>query len=119
MLTLVHPPGAGQDPPARRRGIPSPSLSLTLDEARHLRASIRNIARTRYGTLRKLADGLGVAPGVLTRRKHPAAALAVAVWRLTGIPLADLLTGKLAVVPSPGGSPTRNEGPAGSEGWVE
>ncbi len=104
MLTLVHPlPGGnGGSPPARRRkGIPAPSLSLTADEARHLRAAARNIARTRYGTLRKLAGALGIHPYILTRRKHPGPGLAVALWRLTGTPVEVLLSGKLAAVPSP------------------
>ena len=104
MLTLVRPAAQGQDPPKRRRGIPSPALSLTIDEARHLRASIRNIARAKYGTLRKLAAALGVKPSSLTRKQLPSAGLAVALWRLTGTPVEALLTGKLAAVPSPGGA---------------
>jgi hypothetical protein len=100
MLRLAHPAprGQGTDPPARRRGIPSPAFSLTTDEARHLRASIRNVARVHYGTLRKLAAALGVNAPVLTRRRHPSAGLAVAVWRLTGIPVEALLSPKLAAV---------------------
>ena len=108
MLTLVHPPGEGQDPPKRRRGTPSPSLSLTAEEARHLRASIRNVARVHFGPLAALARALGVPPGTLTRKRHPSAALAVALWRLTGIPVEVLLSGKLAAVPAlapvPGGA---------------
>ena len=96
-LHAVPPPGAVPAP--RPRGA-SRALSLTPDEVRHLRASIRNVARVRYGTLRALADALGVHPVSLTRRKRPSAALAVAVWRLTGIPVEALLTGKLAVVPA-------------------
>ena len=106
MLTLVHPARDGQDPsPRRRKGLRPASLSLTPDEARHLRASIRNIARTRYGTLRKLAAALGVEHHVLTKKRRPSPALAVALWRLTGVPVESLLAPQLAAVPSPGGAP--------------
>ena len=112
MPRLLHLVGQGQgtDPPKRRKGIPSPSLSLTVEEARHLRAATRNIARQHFGTLRKLAAALGIDPNVLTRKKHPSPGLAVAIWRLTGTPVEELLRGKLAAVPAPapveqGGAP--------------
>ena len=96
----------------RPRGV-SRALSLTDDEARHLRASIRNVARVRYGTLSALARALEVAPAILTRRRRPSAALAVALWRLTGIPVEALLTGKLAVVPATlASSPDPDRSPA-------
>ena len=108
MLTLVQPARDGQDPPKRRRGIPSPALSLTADEARHLRASIRNIARARYGTLRKLAAELGVHPYILTRKRPPSAGLAVALARVSGMSV-DAVLGRtgLAVVQAPPSAPTR------------
>ena len=96
LLRLVGQ-GQGTDPPARRKGRPSPALSLTPDEARHLRAACRNVART-FGSLRTLGAALGVEPAILTRKKHPSPGLAVALWRLTGTPLDVLLTGKLAPV---------------------
>ena len=80
MLTLVHPARPGQDPPKRRRGLPAPSLSLTPDEARHLRAAIRNIAGG-HGGLTRLAAKLGVCRRILTRRQRPSAGLAVALAR--------------------------------------
>jgi hypothetical protein len=95
----------GPPRPPRRARRPGPSLSLTDDEARHLRASIRNLARARYGTLRKLAAALAVNEAILTRKRRPSPALAVAVWRLTGIPVEALLAPKLAAVPPPGGAP--------------
>jgi hypothetical protein len=101
MLRLLPQPGEGQDPPRHRRGVPAASLSLTQDEARHLRASIRNVARQHYGTLSKLAAALGVKPNTLTDRRHPCPGLAIAVARVTGIPVEALLSGKLAAVPSP------------------
>ena len=102
MLRLAHPAPAGKDPPKRRKGTHAPSLSLTDDEARHLRASVRNIART-FGGVGKLAAALGVDRITLTRKRAPSSALAVALWRLTGTPVEELLGGKLAVVP--GGAP--------------
>lgn len=106
MLTLVRPPrgGNGGSPPSRRKGLHAPSLSLTPDEARHLRASIRNIARTKYGTLRRLAGALEVPAALLgSWRGYRSPALAVAIWRLTGTPLEELLRGTLAALP--GGAP--------------
>jgi hypothetical protein len=41
-----------------------------------------------------------VPPQALTRKRRPSPALAVALWRLTGIPVKVLLSGKLAVVPA-------------------
>jgi hypothetical protein len=107
MLRLAHPAPSGQgaDPPARRKHTPSPSLFLTSDESRYLRASIRNIARARYGSLVKLAQALDVDPQILSRKRHPHPGLAVALWRLTGTPLEELLSVKLAAVPSPSATP--------------
>jgi hypothetical protein len=101
MLVLVHPPrgGNGGDPPTRRKGFPARSLSLSPDEARHLRAACRNVART-FGSLTKLGRALGIEPAILTRKKHPSPGLAVALWRLTGTPMDVLLHGPLAAVPS-------------------
>lgn len=107
-LTLV----TDTPPPRRPRGIPSPALSLTSDEVRHLRASIRGLAKTRYASLAALARALGVDPGILTRRRRPSPALAVAVWRLTGIPVEVLLSGRLAVVPATLDAPAPDRTPA-------
>ena len=96
MLTLVRP----QEGALRRRGIPSRHLRLTDEEVRHLRASTRNIARRHFGTLAALARALEVNPNVLARKRRPSAALAVALWRLTGIPLEDILRGKLEAAPA-------------------
>jgi len=54
------PGGNATGPSQRRRGIPAPSLSLTHDEGCAVRAAARNIARTHYGTLGKLAAALGI-----------------------------------------------------------
>jgi len=99
MLRLVHPPpgGNGTDPPApRRKGTRAPSLMLTPEEARHLRAAIRNIARA-YGSLACLAAVIGVRPEVLAhKRRHPSAALALAVARAGGVTMEAVLSGAIA-----------------------
>jgi hypothetical protein len=100
-LRLVPPPGEG--PPGRRKGGPrAASLSLTSDEVRHLRAAVTAVARS-YGGKAGLARALGCDPGILSpgRRKLPHPGLAVALWRLTGLPLDVILRGKLAAVPTP------------------
>jgi len=104
-LALVPPPGAAPAASPRKRRGPSPALSLTAEEARVLRVSIRGLVKSRYGTIAKLARALKVHPNVLTHKGHPAAALAVALWRETGVPLEVLLRGKLAAVASSSPAP--------------
>ena len=103
----IVPPGG--EPPAAPRGRrrKADALRLTPEEERALRAAVRGLARTRYGTLRKLAVALGLDPDGLARlcRRRPSPALAVAVWRLTGIPLDTLLRPTLAPVPAPAPNP--------------
>jgi hypothetical protein len=92
MLRLVHPDD-GSNTPSRRHHHPSASLFLTADEARHVHAAIRGASRT-YGSMAKLARVLGVKPNTLTA-KHPSAAIAIAVARLTGLSLDSMLAGRL------------------------
>lgn len=101
-LRLVPPPGeAPASPRRRRKGNPSPALSLSEEEAKHLRTAIRNIART-FGGLTSLARVLGCDVGSLVRaRRRASPAVAVALWRLTSTPLDVLLRPTLAAVPSP------------------
>ena len=97
MLRLVHPPppaGQGTDPPKRRRYTRAPSLFLSLEEARHLRASIRNIARA-YGALSCLAEVMGVHQSVLTSKARPSAALALAVARAGGTTVEAIISGTI------------------------
>jgi hypothetical protein len=97
-LRLVPPPDTA---PKRRSGARSRALSLTPDEIRHLAAAVRAVARS-YGGKAGLARVLGVDPGILNPgRRHPHAGLAVALWRLSGMPLDVILRGKLAAVPTP------------------
>lgn len=112
MLRLVHPaPATDQEPPTRRRGSWSPALSLTDAEARHLRAALRNIARS-YGGLAALARALNVSPDSLWRKGRLSPGLAVALWRLTRIPVETLLCGTLAAVPTPPTPPASSGGAA-------
>lgn len=105
MLRIVHPAprGQGTDPPTRRKHRPAPSLFLTAEEGRHLRAAARNIARQRSGTMAALARELGLEASAFSRKRGGSPGLAVALWRLTGVSLDELLRGKLAAVP--GGAP--------------
>jgi hypothetical protein len=98
MLRLVHPAreGQGTDPPTRRKGYKAPALFLTADEARHLRATVKNVARA-YGSLECLAAVLGIGPGVLTRKsRRPSPGLALAVARAAGMSLEAVIGGKLS-----------------------
>jgi hypothetical protein len=100
VLRLLPPPGSGEPP--KRRGKPSRALSLTDDEVRHLHAAIEGVARSYPGGKAGLARALGCVPAILSPgRKHPGPAVAVALWRLTGLPLDVILRGKLAAVPFP------------------
>lgn len=115
MSRILHLVGHGQDPPAprKRKGMPSPALYLTTAEASALRASIRNVARVRFGTLGKLAAAIGVSPGALTAKRRPSAALALAVARVADMSV-DAMLGRtgLALVPSSGSSAPVEKGGA-------
>jgi hypothetical protein len=110
-LRLVPAPGEAPATPTRRRkGNPSPALSLTEEESKHLKAAIRNIART-FGGLSALARALGVTPAAFGRKRRLLTpAVAVALWRLTGTPLDVLLRPTLAAVPAP--APATGDGAA-------
>jgi hypothetical protein len=109
-LRLVPVPGeAPASPRRRRKGIRGAALSLTPDEVRHFRAAARNVARV-FGGVGKLAAAMGVNANVLTRKRRPSPALAVALWRLTGIPVESMLRPTLAAVPAP--APTTGGGAA-------
>lgn len=100
MLRLVHPPPGGNatDPPAaRRKGHPSAALSLTADESRALRVTIRNVGRA-YGSLPCLAAAIGVPVGTLYHagRRRSSAALALLVARAAGMSVEAVIGGKLS-----------------------
>lgn len=87
MIRLVHPAPAG---PVTRpsKGRRSAVLSLTPEETRHLRASIRNVSRA-YGGVDVLAGVVGVPASTLhqalNKRRHPSAGLALRVARAAGM----------------------------------
>ena len=98
MLRLIHPQQGGQStrPSKGRR---SAALHLTPEEAQHLRAAIRNVARA-YGGMDVLAAVVG-APvttfrKALSRRRRPSGILAIRVAQAAGMSVAALLTGQLA-----------------------
>lgn len=87
-LRLVHPAREGQTtrPSRGRRSAP---LSLTAEEARHLKAATRNAVRA-YGGVDALAAVLGVRVDViynLTAPKghHPSAILALRLAKASGM----------------------------------
>lgn len=98
MLRLVHPASSGQgaDPPKRRKGSRSLALSLTADEARHLRAAIKNTARA-YGGLAVLAAVIGCTVGALKQRR-PGLAIGVRVAQAAGVSVETILRGALTAV---------------------
>lgn len=101
MLRIVHPApsGQGSGPPKRRKGKRSPSLALTPDEIRHLRAGLQNlrfalggwdVVATVTGIPRKTFEQVG---GPRGRRPHAIVALRVA--KAAGISVEALLSGKM------------------------
>jgi len=104
MLRLAHPAqrGQGTDLPKRRKRSRSAALLLTDSEARAVRAAIRNVARTRTGTLTRIAM-LGVPLGTLSSNRRPSAALAVAVARVGGLSV-DSVLGRTGLDVLPGGA---------------
>lgn len=100
MLRLVHPPppaGQGTDPPKRRKGFPSPALSLTAEESRHLGATIKNAGRA-YGSLGCLASVVGVPVTTLRKTRRHGAALALRIARACGMSVEAVLGGKLSTM---------------------
>lgn len=101
MLRLVHPAPAGNstDPPARRKGARSPSLSLTADEVRHFRIYLRNLARA-YGTWGCLATVMGMNEKSLHnargyRGRRPSGALVIRAAQAGGVSVESVLSGVL------------------------
>ena len=99
ILRVVPPPGQGTDPP-RRRQRPAPALLLTDEEARHVRAGLRNL-RTKFGSWKLLGAAMGVPRHTLqsaaslkaNRRHRPSAALALRAAQAGGMPIERLLSG--------------------------
>ena len=97
MLRIVHPrpPGQGSRPPkGRRRPV---CVSLTAEEARHLRVALRNLRRA-YGSWECLAQVMDMAPGTLQGALYqpPGPGLALRAARAAGMHVETLLTGQLS-----------------------
>lgn len=101
MLMLVHPRPAGQatDPPKRRKCARSPSLSLTAEETKHLRAALRNTIRA-YGGAPVLAQVMGVPAATLysASKRAPSGALAIRLAQAAGVSVEAVLGGKLSAM---------------------
>ncbi len=101
MLRLVHPAreGQGTDPPKRRKGRRAPTLSLTAEEVRHLRAALRNIARA-YGSTAMLARALGITACSLKNcRKNGyrlSGIFAIRLASAAGVSVESLLSGTMS-----------------------
>ena len=100
-LRLVSPvpEGNGADLPKRRKSARSPSLMLSADEARHVRATLAAAARA-YGGMDVLATVLGVRVTTLynatnTRRPSPCGTLAIRLAAAAGLTVEAVLSGKL------------------------
>jgi hypothetical protein len=90
MLRIVHPAPVGQGTatPKRRRG-PSPCLSLTAEEVRHLRAATRNAVRA-YGSASALAAVVGVPAQTIhtvtaAKGPRPSGTLAIRIAKAAGM----------------------------------
>lgn len=99
MLRLVKKEPEGQGPhPPKRRGHPSPALSLTRDETRHLRVAIKNTARA-YGGIAVLASVTGLATHSLKAVAYGSVPGSVALARLVaragGMSVEAVLSGTL------------------------
>lgn len=96
MLRLLPKPGEGQgtDPPKRRKGTRSRSLSLTADEVRHMRAALKNITRA-YGGRDVLALVMGVPADTLSNAmgRRPSGTFALRLARAAGVSVESILTG--------------------------
>jgi DNA-binding phage protein len=98
MLRIVHPAREGQGTrlPKKRR---SPALCLSPEEAQHLRAAIRNVARA-YGGMAVLAAVIGAPVATLNnslnKRRRPSATMALRVAKAAGMSVEAILSGQLA-----------------------
>jgi hypothetical protein len=99
MLRLVAPQGAqGQDPPKRRKGAKPAALFLTPEEARHVRAALRNTARA-YGGRDVLATAMGVSRGTIdgaaVSTRPLSGTFAIRLAQAAGVSVESILSGKL------------------------
>jgi hypothetical protein len=92
------------EPPAnRRRGVRPPPV-LTVEQERAAKASIRGLARSRYGTLAGMAEALGLHRNsirqALSKRRGVSAEILLRAALATNTPVERLITpGPREVVP--------------------
>jgi hypothetical protein len=99
MLRLVHPAPKGQEKrtstvPKMGLGRKCAALVPTIEEQKHIRAAIRNLAYA-FGGFDVLSEVTGVPLGTLRHANQSASfALAVIVARAARIPVEQLLSGR-------------------------
>ena len=99
-LRLLPQPGAGQDPPKRRKR-PSDALVLSDEEVRHVRQALRNLAFALGGN-DVTAHVLGIAVKSITSAKNspkhrPSGTLAIRIAKAAGVSVESILTGAIAI----------------------
>ena len=98
MLRLVHPAPEGQAT-RPRKGRRSPAFLLSADEERHLRVTLKNLARA-YGGVDVLAGVIGItasglAHAIYGKRRRLSAGVALLAARAAGSTVEAVLGGKL------------------------
>ena len=98
MLRLVQPAPAGQGLRTRKGRRQAPSLSLTTEEARHLRATLKNAVRA-YGGAPVLASVMGVPLSTIHQASSPkrltSGTFAIRLAKAAGVSVESVLTGAL------------------------
>jgi hypothetical protein len=92
------------EPPAKRRRGARPPPVLTVEQERTVRASLRGLARSRYGTLAGMSEALGLHRNsirqALGKRRGVSAEILLRAALATGVPVERLITpGPREVVP--------------------
>jgi hypothetical protein len=100
MLRIVHPAPVGQGTATpKRRGVLSPCLTLTAEETRHFRASLKNMARA-FGTWACLAEVIGVPVACLktaiSKGRRPSGILVIRTAQAAGMSVEAIIGGKLS-----------------------
>jgi hypothetical protein len=105
MLRLIHPAPEGQEgtrPPGKRRHVVAPTLFLSEEEVRHLRAATKNLARA-YGSLDCLAKVMGLPIDTMYRAtttmgRRVSGTFAIRLAKAGGVSVETVLGGQLAAM---------------------
>lgn len=99
-LRLLPKPGAGQDPPKRRKR-PSAALILSDEEVRHVRQALKNLAFALGGndvTAQVLGISKNSVNGAKNGPKHrPSGTLAIRIAKAAGVSVESILTGAVTL----------------------